>query len=136
MNYHYDPEKIMQKEYDVLASHFFSNENVNKVQNGITQYFNNKGMPISRQSPSELFIIMRSLYSQYSTNDQNNIQSEVERLNSLTVNECIRLITPNILQYMQYMKDIRENKQSVLDHGISTSGRGVHNENNFANMMY
>jgi hypothetical protein len=106
---------------------FFSDLNQEKIQKAIIEkVYNVCEKRISKQSYSELQIIMKSIYLQYSKNLPNNIEKQVIDLNNMVINECVNRIVPNILQYIGYLKDISSPipvmalPQSTTDKGSKT----------------
>jgi len=92
-----------------LNSVFFSNENIDLIQNLIRYQIyvqSNKKHIIGRQSDIQLKLIMRSIYFQYSKNLQYNIKKQIKRLNNLVVQDVIPRILTGIEQYLQYKKDV------------------------------
>ena len=49
---------------------------------------------------------MRSIYLQFGKNREYNIQEQVNELNNMVVEECVRIIIPNIQQQQGYIDDI------------------------------
>lgn len=90
-------------------------EEIKKISNG--EYM------IGRQNDGELQIIMRSFYLQFGKNIDNDIASQVEELNKMVVDECIRIIVPNIQQYLGYRRDI-SNPIPVLPRSQNVSNKG------------
>lgn len=105
---------------------FFSSENVDKIQNMIqTSVYKQSGdsFKISRQSDTELFIIMQSIYNQHGLNMNTHIDEQVNDLNQQVTNEATRIIMPRIHQYVGYM-DKLTGEMKVLDYGFNTSTYG------------
>lgn len=90
-----------------LSRTFFSNDNVERIQlqiiNTVSKQYQKQ---IGKQSYQELQIIMKSMYLQYGRNLPNDIEGQVLTLNKYVVDECVRIIGPNILQYNKYLEDI------------------------------
>ena len=59
-----------------------------------------------KQNEQQLLIIMRSMYLQYGKNMNSNIQYQVDELNNMVIDECVRIIIPNIQQQQGYIDDI------------------------------
>ena len=92
---------------NALSRTFFSNDNVERLQLQIIQaVYNSCQKKISKQSYQELQIIMKSMYLQYGRNLPYDIEGQVETLNKYVVDECVRIIVPNVLQYNKYIEDI------------------------------
>jgi hypothetical protein len=92
---------------NAVSRTFFSNDNVERLQLQIIQaVYNSCQKKISKQSYQELQIIMKSMYLQYGKNLPTNIEEQVQTLNNYVVQECVRIIVPNVLQYNKYLEDI------------------------------
>lgn len=88
---------------------FFSNHNINILQEGIinTVYNQTNGrFKINRQSDTELKIIMRSIYFQYSKNNANDVVSQVKELNIKVLNWAVKDILTNIQQHEKFKRDV------------------------------
>jgi len=95
-------------ENTVLSDVFFSNKNIQIIQNGIRAgvYKQSRGnYVIGPQDCDSLKIIMRSVFLQYSSNMKNNITQQVHELNQLVLNYCIQQIYSEAKGYMQYLVD-------------------------------
>ena len=105
-------QKIYNGELPQFAVHFFSDSNMTTIQqqiiNEISYYFNRKNL-ISRQNDYELFVIMKQVYNQVDKPEHKSDAQYVQEMNRDVVLRCIRIIIPNILQYMGYMKDMQDN---------------------------
>ena len=92
---------------NALSRTYFSNDNVERIQlqiiNGVYKQYNKQ---IRKQSYQELQIIMKSMYLQYGRNIPTNIEEQVITLNKYVVDECVKIIIPNVLQYNKYIDDI------------------------------
>lgn len=92
---------------NALSRTYFSNDNTERLQLMIIDaVYKTSQKKIGRQSYQELQIIMKSIYLQYSRNLPYDIESQVATLNKYVVDECVRIIVPNVLQYNKYMDDI------------------------------
>lgn len=86
---------------------YFSNENVENIQNAIINQVYAKGnYRINKQSYQELKIIMRSIYLQYSKNNNDNINSQINYLNNLVIEWSVNEIIKNIKQQDSYIESI------------------------------
>jgi Family of unknown function (DUF5761) len=88
---------------------FFSENNINILQDAIRYqiYVQTKGKyTIGRQSDQELKAVMRSIYFQYSVNQDTNCVGQVKVLNTYVLDWCVQDILSNLLQYQQYKVDI------------------------------
>jgi len=92
-----------------LSKAYFSNENQELIQTLIIDEVakrSNNQYKISRQNDNELQVIMSSMYYQLGQNLPTNINEQVNYLNSYVVEECVRIIIPNVQQYLGYIRDI------------------------------
>lgn len=92
-----------------VSSAYFTTENQEVIQQAVIAevYRRSNGQyKIGRQNDNELQIIMSSMYYQYGKNRPDDIAGQVNELNSLVIEECVRIIIPNIQQHLGYIKDI------------------------------
>ena len=91
-----------------LSNTFFSEKNIDIIQNGIRagvyKKSNNQYL-IGPQDCDSLKIIMRSVYLQYSANQPNNIKEQIIQFNQLVLNYCIQQIYSEAQGYMKYISD-------------------------------
>lgn len=104
-----------------LSYLFFSERNVQDLQKLIRMtVFKHMNQVIDNQSHQELLIIMRSLYLEYalhpssldSATSEEEYQrilvqtvNEVRRLNEITINEVVPMISSQLQQYNDYLRD-------------------------------
>jgi len=91
-----------------LSDTFFSQQNIQIVQNGIRAgvYHRSNGQyTIGPQDCDSLKIIMRSVYLQHAANHPNNIMQQVEELNKIVLNYCIQQVYSEAQGYMKYLDD-------------------------------
>jgi hypothetical protein len=98
------------QESSLFSKLFFSKENVSEIQRVVKyQVYVKSGNRhiISRQTPTELLIVMRSIFLQYSQIPEsvNCYKKEIARLNSLVVGSVLPGILDGIEQYIGYLKD-------------------------------
>lgn len=92
-----------------VASLFFSQKNVDVLQDGIRYSIytkTNYNHTIGKQSETELQIIMRSIYLQYSRNLKEDIVNQVKELNSRVLDYAVPKILSELNQYVNYTHDI------------------------------
>jgi len=107
-------------ENTILSNTFFSNKNIQIIQNGIRAgvYNQSKGRYIiAPQDCDSLKIIMRSVFLQYSSNMKNNITQQIQELNQLVLNYCIQQIYSEAKGYMQYLVDA-STMYTPIDHPV------------------
>jgi hypothetical protein len=92
-----------------LSRLFFSPQNIDALQNMIRYYVHKltDGQIVSKQSPDELFIVMRSMMLQYGNFINTNILQEIKRLNSKVVKICSDKVSQEVLQYGKYVVDLQ-----------------------------
>ena len=93
-----------------LTRLFFSPQNIEAIQ-GMIRYYVFKltnGQIVSKQSPDELFVIMRSIILQYGNFLSSGIIAEIKRLNSKVVNICVEKVSIEVDQYNHYIDDLQK----------------------------
>ena len=91
-----------------LSKAFFSQENIQILQNGIRSgvYERSNGQYlIAPQDCDSLKIIMRSVYLQYSANQPFNVTQQIEELNKIVLNYCIQQVYGEAQGYLKYIDD-------------------------------
>ena len=92
-----------------LSLAFFSKENIQIVQNAIkagVYETSNHQYVIGIQNCDTLKIIMRSVFLQSSVNLPNNITSQIQALNDLVVEYCVKHIYRESQAYINYKRDV------------------------------
>ena len=92
-----------------LSDIFFSDVNVDAVQTAIRYRVyvdSGRKYTIGRQSDTELQIIMRSIYFQFSKNQPINLTGQVKELNKKVLDYTVPRIIQEINQYNQYKHDV------------------------------
>lgn len=90
---------------------FFSPENVESLQNQIISQVNAMSggkYNIDRQNEDDLKIIMRSYYLMFGKNNPNNVNAELQDLNSRVVGYSAGKIYSEVDFHMFYLKDIED----------------------------
>ena len=91
-----------------LSNLFFSKENIQILQNGIRAGVYNRSngqYTIGQQDCDALKIIMRSVYLQHSSNQNNNIPQQIEQLNKMVLEYCIQQVYGEAQGYLKYIDD-------------------------------
>ena len=93
-----------------LTRLFFSPQNIEAIQIMIRYYVHklSDGQIVSKQSPDELFIIMRSIMLQYGNFVSSGVVNEIKRLNRKVVNICSEKISSELNQYNHYIDDLQK----------------------------
>jgi hypothetical protein len=93
---------------DALSDRFFSQGNVDYIQSQIQQRIYNRTMgkyTIDKQDCTALFVIMRGIFLQYSTNNNNNIDSQLHKLNENVLGYCVDNVYSELNMYVKYLYD-------------------------------
>ena len=102
---------------------FFSDNNINVIQKSLIQEVKKKtGHSIGRQSCGEIYTVMKYVYVN-NAKMMKDLNKEINLLNNFVLHELIPMVSSNVLQYMQYMKDINS-MHKPLDYGTATSIKG------------
>lgn len=97
-----------------VSNLYFSQSNVDLIQNQLISgvYKQSFGKyKISKQSEDELLIIMRSIYLQYSKNNDNDVESQVIELNRHVLDYSITNVLSALQQQDKYIDDITKDIQ-------------------------
>jgi hypothetical protein len=92
-----------------LSRAFFCKENIQIVQNGIragVYNMSNNQYVVGNQNYDTLKIIMRSVFLQSSTNLPNNISQQIQSLNDLVIEYCVKQIFSEAQAYINYKRDV------------------------------
>jgi hypothetical protein len=95
-------------ESNMLATVYFSVDNIQIVQNGLragVYNMSNGKYVIPPQNMDTLKIIMRSIYLQHAEHDMNNIKKEVTNLNKLVLDYAIKSVYGEAVGYEKYCQD-------------------------------
>lgn len=103
-----DEATIGQLASNEVSRLFFSETNIDALQHGIRYriYVETNGKyTIGRQSDQELKIVMRSVYYQFSKNQNTNIIGQVRELNAKVLEWTVPEVLSNLKQYEVYKRD-------------------------------
>jgi hypothetical protein len=92
-----------------LSQAFFSEKNINILQNGIRAGVYNRSNGqyiIAPQDCDSLKIIMRSIFLQHSANKLTDYKSQINELNKIILNYCIQQVYSEAQGYMKYIDDV------------------------------
>lgn len=123
----------------LLTQMFFSETNINNIQNLLRLLvFRETKYVISNQSSTELLIIMRSIFLEYSAhppliNDKMTLserkqvlkmyREEVSRLNEIVINYIVPKVVSQLQQYISYLEDASSQPyQMDLPQNVSSAG--------------
>ena len=96
-------------EKSTLSMAYFSNENINIIQDNIRKGVyekSDKQIIIDNQSIDIIVQIMRSYYLEYSLNLENDITKQIETLNNMVIKQCVENAYNEAISYVKYRKDI------------------------------
>jgi hypothetical protein len=113
---------------NLLNQVFFSPQNVANIQKKIRfqVWKQSKGAyTIDDQDETELSVIMRSMYLQYSKNQDDNIREQVQELNNIVIEEIVPELLSRVKSYQIYLKDRSEPWRVFDRQGISTNTAGT-----------
>ena len=116
-----------------ISDLFFSRKNIDYIQDAIRYLVYDKSCKkhiIDRQSETELVIIMRSIYLQYTQSQPYKVAEQVKQMNTQVLNYCVPRILQEINQYLYYRNDIAS-LPIPMDRGqfMSTKGSKVLEQN-------
>jgi len=95
-------------ESNMLATVFFSADNIQIIQNGLragVYEMSGEKFVVAPQNMDALKIIMRSIYLQYAEHYPDNITKQVERLNKLVLDYAVPNVYGEAVGYMKYRED-------------------------------
>jgi hypothetical protein len=113
-------------EKNQLSDLFFSEKNINVLQDGIRYAVWKKSCGkyvIDRQSENELKVVMRATYLEHSNYTAYDILEQVRTLNSRVIEYCVPRILAEIGMYTYYKKDISR-LPDPMDRGQFVSAKG------------
>ena len=142
-NFNYDAYKLFDERKNIdfteealkgihmnnpLASIFFSKENINALQEAIRYQVYNKSCEkyiISRQSDTELKLIMRGFYLQEAMHRGYDVMGEVRSLNTLILNFAVPKVLKEVQMYSKYKADVNTNPLPMIPRGELMSSKGM-----------
>ena len=92
-----------------LSQAFFSQQNIQMLQNGIRAGVYNRSngqYVIGPQDCDSLKIIMRSVFLQQSANQPGNYKQQISQLNKIVLDYCIQQVYSEAQGYMKYVSDV------------------------------
>ena len=97
-------------ENNLLNDLYFSNTNINYLQNKIIKDMKEKhNYIISEQSKKDLIIIMRNIYlnnAKHNYKTKGELKKELDKLNKYCLVHTLKIIKKNINNYIFYLNDI------------------------------
>jgi hypothetical protein len=92
-----------------LSQAFFSQQNIQMLQNGIRAGVYNRSngqYVIGPQDCDSLKIVMRSVFLQQSANQPGNYKQQISQLNKIVLDYCIQQVYSEAQGYMKYVSDV------------------------------
>jgi hypothetical protein len=117
------------QEESILSKVFFDPKNVNLIQKQIiVEVFRqtNSDYLIEKQNEADLQIVMRSIFLQHAHHLPNNIKSQIQKLNTIVVDEVVPGIVSQITAHFGYLDrafgpiQIMDRPQNVSNAGLKT----------------
>jgi len=96
-------------ENSLLSITFFSSDNIESIQNTLRSEIyklTNKKYKIDIQDADQFKIIMRSVFLQYSYNNNDNIDEQIRQLNTKVLEYAIPQVHNELISYIKYKNDI------------------------------
>tara|TARA_B100001093_G_C26781425_1_gene994811 strand:+ start:267 stop:758 length:492 start_codon:yes stop_codon:yes gene_type:complete len=91
-----------------LSDTYFSLENIEIIQHGIRKGVydkSNQKILIDNQPKDNIVTVMRAIYLQYSKNLDTDITSQIDELNNLVLDFCIKNVYSEAVAYLNYKRD-------------------------------
>jgi len=109
-----------------LSLLFFSKFNIEKIQNDLRYQVwlqSGKKYVIERQSPIELEVVMRSIFLQFSLNQDKDFEKQINYLNKLVLSYCVPNILTEVEQYLGYLDNVQKLPNPLpLPENLSSAG--------------
>ena len=116
-----------QLQLSKLSSNYFSGKNIQIIQNALrAKVFESTKETISEQSERELLIVMRSIYYQFSTNNDTDIKKQIAYLNGIVIKQLVPSIVTAI-EFHQYYLDNHLAVPEPMEHPVNNNIRGTYN---------
>ena len=90
-----------------LSDSYYSPANMEYLQGAIqSSVMSATGHSIGRQNNGDLYNLMRKVYTDYYTDDTQNIAEQVSKMNEVVVSSATKTISTGIIQQLIYLRDI------------------------------
>jgi len=108
-----------------LGNIFFRQDNVNRVQRMLRQSFKREtGIAIDKQNPKDILAFMRYIYINNNTNPYDNIESQVNEMNTLSVEKMLPQVRDGVSSYIFYLRD-SSTLYKPMENPVNTSIHGI-----------
>ena len=109
-----------------LAMLFFSKANLDRIQTELRYQVwlqSGKKYVIDKQSDIELEVIMRSIYLQFSLNQDKDFKEQITYLNKLVLDYCVPNVLSEVEQYLGYLDNVQKLPNPLpLPENLSSAG--------------
>ena len=108
-----------------LIINYFSDANMQIIQSKLKREVKRQiNVDIDNQSCVDIYYVMLNIYDTYGQTKISDVKTEIEYLNSLVISTIVPTLVSNVLQYVNYLKDI-SSQPVPMSHGESTSIKGT-----------
>ena len=91
----------------LLSDTYYSSSNIDYLQRTIIDSVKSStGYTVSVQNTSDLYNLMRKVYTDYMIIDYDDIPNQVSKMNSAVVSSATKTISNGIIQNLIYLRDI------------------------------
>jgi len=109
----------------LLSDTYYSPSNIDYLQRTIMDSVKSStGYTIGAQNTTDLYNLMRKVYTDYMIVDHDDIPNQVSKMNSVVVSSATRTISNGIIQNLIYLRDIATTPVPP-DAPINTSTQGL-----------
>ena len=91
------------KEIDLTSKVFFSNKNINIIQNKIIKLIKKKYNYVISPQSNEILLNVMSIIYYNNVNHKTDVVNEIKRLNDLVIKESVKDIKKNIEEYIRFL---------------------------------
>ncbi len=97
----------MMQTRSLLSETYYSSSNIDYLQRTIMDSVKSStGYAIGKQDQSDLYNLMRKVYTDYMVVDYDDIPNQVSKMNSAVVSSATKTISNGIIQNLIYLRDI------------------------------
>jgi len=109
-----------------LSLLFFSKENIEKIQKELRYQVwlqSGKKYIVDNQSPIELEVVMRSIFLQFSLNQDKDFVKQINYLNGLVLSYCVPNVLVEVESYLGYLDNVQKLPNPLpLPENLSSAG--------------
>jgi len=121
-----------------LSKVFFSDDNVRRVQKGLTYYiekYTKNKVLIEDQPTLDIIVYMQNTFYTYGRFLERDIDKQIKELNMICIKEMIPLVITQIKQHLVYIRDISR-PPAMMDQPLNVSGAGRRTLPSTANITF